>query len=455
MKLVLELVQFIFTFMSANHFILHIYVSIPQFSKVVDIDVEPSDTIQTVIDKILALHNIQDHTNWTLFTFGHDFIALDPTEQCKLLLFSKIETLILQQISNFKQISVFCNGEMTKIPYCNSQPISSVMPILLRIFDLPQEDFIYFFMNPFNYTIEPIDSPTNSETIILKPFSLNELELIFSSNCQFPPSPTIPSLPFVSSSKILFNPQFKSFMTTLKNQHGVINIVELEQSILEKLLTSFDSNPEIGNISTDQQVTLLFTILTSLPLPLLPENLAKLATDIVQKDDQVEMFYLIYCLICMLSVSSHCILLELCQSISIYFPSSPSQELIVQIFHQLLFKHEFSDPNEIKFARFVAIFGNALMHLPGIKNIYVYENKIGVFNNNEKTMFLLDGSVIPAENATQLAFSISQEHFEKLLQQTDDSIDIESAVESANAKLLELKEIIDKSKLMIKKYSCE
>ena len=144
-----DYVRYVFNiFLMSNHpFTLHIFISIPHFSKVVDIDVDLNDTFQIAIDKILDLQNIQDHSNWTLFSFGRDLIALDPTEQCKTLVFSQIESLILQQNSTFKQISVFCDGKLTKIPYNPSQPISSIMELLLRIFNLPQEDYIYFFMN--------------------------------------------------------------------------------------------------------------------------------------------------------------------------------------------------------------------------------------------------------------------------------------------------------------------
>ena len=178
-------------------------------------------------------------------------------------------------------------------------------------------------MNPFNYTIEPVDTPTGLDLLILKPFYIHEREMIFQTT-SIPTAPTITSLPFVSMSKILFISQFKSLLTTLKSQHCNISILDLHQDVLEKLFFSFESNTGLSSMSADEQVTLLFTILASLSEPLLPPAIAQMAKQIVQLDNETEVFKLIYCLLCMLPVTSHCILLELCQSITTYFPSSPS-----------------------------------------------------------------------------------------------------------------------------------
>ena len=430
-----------------NPFSVHLHIRIPTLCRTVEVDSNPGETLDEIKSRLLSSFSILDPEDWNFFAMGENYVQLSGSLECNKIAFIHAEMLFLSKLET-RPITIFYYGKAKEIAIGLDSPLSSICPILISMFHISDEES-YFFMDPITYTIQPMDLPTEATSLVFKPFELKDRSYLFRTD-GFPEKMKNTSLMLVS--KVLLKSPIKTLITNLKLQKCELNILDISEDKITRVYDSFASNTT-PNLSPDESSTMLFTLMTAFEVPLLPKELHKYVKEICSLKNQSEIFKKLYILLTFLPMSSHCLLLELCQAISPSIFEAVSQDEIFTIMHEILFKHPLNQDNgyELFFVRFLLYFGQYLMHAANLSNLKkVQGNRLAISGNKEGTPVFY--SVYGKENeaeAEPFEFDIDIEDVHSFCVKIEEPIHIYPQIKETNDKINEFMNAMQQAKQLL------
>ena len=432
-----------------NSFFVHLHIRMPTIIRSVEVDSNPGETLNEIKSRLLSSFGILDPDDWNFFAIGENYVQLDGNMECNKIAFIHAEMLYLYPLET-RPITILYNGKAKDIAIGLGSPLSSICPTLIQLFHISDEES-FFFMDPVDYKIEPIDQPTDAPALVFKPFELSDRSFLFRTD-KFPANMVNSSLPLVS--KVLFVSNIKTFITNLKLQECNFPVTEMSEDKLTQVYDAFLAK-SAPSLTPEESSNILFTILCAFENPLIPKDLLPYIAKLVNVKNQCEVFKNVYILLAFLPMSSHCILLELCQALSPSIFQSPSEKSITAIMHHILFKNEsiIDREAEMFFTKFFLYYGPYLMHVGNFQHLRIInKEKLALTSNKNGQNILYSLSGIEKLGTDKpYHFSIDLHDFCEFCLQFEDSHYIYDQIRETNNKINQYLEAVQHAKSLLRR----
>ena len=432
-----------------NSFSVHLHIRMPTIIRSVEVDSNPGETLNEIKSRLLSSFGILDPEDWNFFAIGENYVQLDGNLECNKIAFIRAEMLFLYPLQT-RPITIFYNGRAKDVAIGLNSPLSSICPTLISLFHISDEES-FFFMDPIDYKIESIDQPTEATALVFKPFELSDRSFLFRTD-KFPDNMVNSTLQLVS--KVLIVSNIKTFITNLKLQKCNFPVTEISEETLTQVYDSFLTK-SVPSLSPEESSNILFTILCAFENPLIPQDLFPYVSKLYHTKNQCEIFKIMYILLTFLPMSSHCLLLELCQALSSNIYNSPSEKSITLIMHHILFKPEssFDKDAELFFVKFFLYFGPYLMHVGNFQNLKVIDGeRLAILStkDNQKIMYSMNGNE-KIESAEPFHFSIDLQDIREFCSHNEESHYIYDQIRETNHKINQYLEAVQRAKSLLRR----
>ncbi|KAH0785786.1 hypothetical protein GPJ56_010348 [Histomonas meleagridis] len=362
-----------------------VLISIPDLSQVVKYKANYSETISDLITNVLATFDLPNsNAEFFLFGLSSAFEEIPKTETCSIFFRKQYDSLYLLTNSS-KLIQVIFEDKSSSLAVGMNLQIYRLIELAIECLKLPYDRKKYVAYNPQTNSIYPLDHSFNTPMIILKSFDLTLNPILFTSS-KFAYDSSSPSYPVVSFSKNIINHPFFALTSSIKmKKQSSYILCELTQTTVESFFESIRTTSNLQQFTTCELVSLLFLLLSYNGTEYISEQLHSAIINNLRNQTQVNKMRLIHAIVALLPLTTHCMLLEVCQC----FSTACHDVTVIGLLTNVLFPVAIDRTIEEEFTLFLLVFQNWLFRIPMRPGISV------VVTGDEKRVLIKDSSKSP------------------------------------------------------------
>lgn len=376
----------------------HIFISFPSMGTTFNTELNFSETVLQLIQKLLAPIGITDISIFNLYGYSTNFRKIPSSESCSCLFASEYEKFIILQ-SNIDEVDIYFENTHGYISYDKSMPASNLLETSSYCFGLTNDMEFCVLFDPIMNLLISINEPSTSSVLIVKRFytvipgkvfDFDHLSAFGKSGAK--------SFPIQEVPKIIFTkPMHRLFRILQENKNIPFDLCPLTPEQITKCSFSFTNEASISDLTHQEQISFLFALLSSGKDYLISPNLQQFAINAMKSPDDITKLEMVKVFLMYAPFSTHMILIELAQIYGGGYVNKAYHDKAISILTETIFKRNNNREIERKFISFMFLFSQYFFPLEKTSDSIIcvcYDNKLVLFDtmpDNQMHAFTIDG----------------------------------------------------------------